>query len=295
MNLNLGLTGGIGAGKTTVANFLVDHGAVLIDADVLAREVVEPGTHGLKAVVERFGSEILTVDEELDRPALGAKVFSSEEARLDLNSILHPLIRERSQMVRAEAVALNPDAVIIEDIPLLAESGQAGRFHGVILVHTDKELRIQRLIGRGLSRDEAVSRIKAQASEEERREIADVLIKNNQDLGDLQQEVRRVWNAWVAPYSLALSSGQLSPETDVQQPGAQHRLLQRLRYIFENVGDVSPTSTGARIDLSQETSDLGALLDQAGIIQGPHGWVSASPGNNELIEVYLGQELVHVA
>src|SRR5690349_4290437 len=157
----VGLTGGIGAGKSAVAARLADHGALVIDADRLAREVVQPGTEGLAEVVDAFGPDILGPDGALDRPALGRRVFDDEAARRRLESIVHPRVRART----AELVAAAPpDAVVVNDVPLLVEAGLAGAYEVVVIVLADEATRVARLVrDRGMAEDEAYARIRAQS------------------------------------------------------------------------------------------------------------------------------------
>jgi dephospho-CoA kinase len=188
--LRIGLTGGIGSGKSTVSQLLVQRGAVLIDADLLAREVVEPGTPGLAAVVDAFGGYVLAADGSLDRPALAAVVFADPEARRRLDGIVHPLVRQRA----AELVAAAPaDAVVVQDVPLLVETGQASAFDLVLVVEADAGSRVGRLVERGLTEADARARIAAQATREQRRAAADVVIDNDGDLAGLQTQVDRLW------------------------------------------------------------------------------------------------------
>lgn len=195
--LNVGLTGGIAAGKSAVAALLVEHGAVLIDADAIARAVVEPGTPGLAAVVAAFGQDILTPAGALDRPALGALIFADTAARLKLNSIVHPLVRAQAEKLRADAV---PQAVIVQDIPLLVESGQAGNFDLVIVVAAPLEQRLQRMVhDRGMSLDDAKARIAAQATDEERAAVADIVITNSGTLEELRNLVDSIWETHIVP------------------------------------------------------------------------------------------------
>src|ERR1700752_4383564 len=165
--LRIGLTGGIGAGKSAVATTFADCGG----GDVIAREVVEPGTEGLAALVEAFGNDILSADGALDRPALAAKAFKDDDARNTLNGIVHPLVGKR----REEIIAAVPaDAVVVEDIPLLVESGMAPLFPLVVVVYADVEVRMKRLVEqRGMAEDDARARIAAQADDEQRRAVAD--------------------------------------------------------------------------------------------------------------------------
>ena len=195
--LNVGLTGGIAAGKSAVAALLVKHGAVLIDADAIARAVVEPGTPGLAAVVAAFGQDILTPAGALDRPALGTLIFADTAARLKLNSIVHPLVRAQAEKLRADAV---PQAVIVQDIPLLVESGQAGNFDLVIVVAAPLEQRLQRMVhDRGMSLDDAKARIAAQATDEERAAVADIVITNSGTLEELRNLVDSIWETHIVP------------------------------------------------------------------------------------------------
>ncbi|MFE5208292.1 dephospho-CoA kinase [Streptomyces sp. NPDC056600] len=189
--LNVGLTGGIGAGKSEVSRLLVAHGAVLIDADRIAREVVEPGTPGLAAVVEAFGPEVLAADGSLDRPRLGAIVFADPEKRGVLNSIVHPLVGERSRELEAAAPA---DAVVVHDVPLLTENGLAPLYDLVVVVDAAPATQLERLTGlRGMSEEDARARMAAQATREQRLEIADIVIDNDVPLPELERRVAEVW------------------------------------------------------------------------------------------------------
>jgi dephospho-CoA kinase len=197
--LRVGLTGGIGAGKSAVARTLAEHGAIVIDADQLAREVVEPGTPGLAQVVEEFGEEILQDDGSLDRERLGAIVFSDPQRLQRLNAIVHPLVRDRTAALIDEAPA---DAVVVQDIPLLVENGLAPMFALVIVVEAPTEVRMQRLIhDRGMAPDQAHARLAAQATDEERRAVADVVLVNDGTLADLAAKVDAVWRDRMSPSS----------------------------------------------------------------------------------------------
>ncbi|MDH6227493.1 MULTISPECIES: dephospho-CoA kinase [Streptomyces] len=189
--LTVGLTGGIGAGKSEVSRLLVEHGAVLIDADRIAREVVEPGTPGLAAVVEAFGPEVLAADGSLDRPRLGAIVFADPGKRAVLNSIVHPLVGERSRALEAAAPA---DAVVVHDVPLLTENGLAPLYDLVVVVDAAPATQLDRLTGlRGMSEEDARARMSAQATREQRLEIADIVIENDVPLPELERRVAEVW------------------------------------------------------------------------------------------------------
>jgi dephospho-CoA kinase len=190
--LHVGLTGGIGAGKSTVARLLAERGAVVLDADLVARAVVEPGTEGLAEVVEAFGDGVLREDGSLDRAALAAVVFADEEQRRRLNAIVHPRVRARM----AERVAEAPEgSVVVEDIPLLVEGGGQRLFEFVVVVDADDETRIKRLVGdRGMTEGEARARIAAQASREQRNAVADRIIDNSAGRAGLAAAVSELWS-----------------------------------------------------------------------------------------------------
>jgi dephospho-CoA kinase len=189
--LSVGLTGGIGAGKSEVSRLLVEHGAVLIDADRIAREVVAPGTPGLTAVVEAFGEEVLAGDGGLDRPKLGSIVFADPEKLAVLNAIVHPLVGERS---RALEKAAAEDAVVVHDVPLLTENGLAPLYDVVVVVEADPATQLDRLVRlRGMTEQDARARMAAQATREQRREIADVVVDNDVPLEELRRRVNEVW------------------------------------------------------------------------------------------------------
>ncbi|MEU9642902.1 dephospho-CoA kinase [Streptomyces sp. NPDC048188] len=189
--LKVGLTGGIGAGKSEVSRLLVEHGAVLIDADQIAREVVAPGTPGLAAVVEAFGEGVLAEDGSLDRPKLGSIVFADPERLAVLNGIVHPLVGERS---RALEEAAAEDAVVVHDVPLLTENGLAPLYDLVVVVDADPGTQLDRLVRlRGMTEHDARARMAAQATREQRREIADVVVDNDVPLEELRRRVAEVW------------------------------------------------------------------------------------------------------
>jgi dephospho-CoA kinase len=191
VTVRVGLTGGIASGKSTVSAILAELGAVVIDADAIAREVVAQGTPGLEAVVAEFGPGLLTPGGDLDRPAMGALVFADAGARKRLEAIIHPLVHRRSAELEAAAEA---DAVVVHDIPLLAEVGRAGSFDAVIVVDAPTEVQVARMVGdRGWTREEAESRIAAQASREERLSIATHVVDNTGSLEDLRRRVEDVY------------------------------------------------------------------------------------------------------
>lgn len=189
--MRVGLTGGVGAGKSEATRVLADLGAVVIDADALAREVVEPDTPGLTAVVAEFGPDVLAADGSLDRARLGAVVFADPERRAALEAIVHPLVRRRAAELEAAAP---PGALVVHDIPLLAETGQASSFDVVVVIDVPVEVQTERLVrDRGWSREEAASRIAAQASRAQRLAVASYVIDNTGTLEDLRQRVAEVF------------------------------------------------------------------------------------------------------
>jgi dephospho-CoA kinase len=188
----VGLTGGVGAGKSTVSDLLSEHGAVLIDADVIARKVVEPGTEGFTLVHQAFGDEILTHDGSLDRRALAALVFRDVDARHRLEEIVHPLVRRHVDLMTALA---DDDAIVVHDVPLLVETGRQGDYDVVVVVEAPHELRIERLrSSRGWDRATSEARMRAQASDEARRAAADEVISNDADLDVLAGRVDALWD-----------------------------------------------------------------------------------------------------
>ena len=190
----IGLTGGIGSGKSLVAELLAEHGATIIDADVLAREVVTPGTPGLAAVAKRFGPHVLRPDGSLDRATLGGIVFGDPAARRDLEAIIHPAVRARASALTAAAAE---GAVAVQVIPLLVETGQQDNFDQVVVVDVEPEVQLSRIMARdGLSEPDARARLRAQASREARLAAADVVLQNNGTTADLAVAVDRLWAQW---------------------------------------------------------------------------------------------------
>ncbi|ATY12965.1 dephospho-CoA kinase [Amycolatopsis sp. AA4] len=234
--LRVGLTGGIGAGKSTVANRLAEHGAVVIDSDRIAREVVEPGTPGLAALTEAFGEEILAEDGSLDRPALAARAFADDESRKRLNSIVHPLVGQRTGELMAAAA---DDAVVVHDVPLLVENDLAPAYHLVLVVDAPVEVRVRRLVEvRGMPEADARARIRAQAAEEQRRAVADVWLDNGGTPDVVLAEVDALWADRLVPFEANLrlrkprppASPVISPY-DASWPLQAERRLARLRQI----------------------------------------------------------------
>ena len=192
--LRVGLTGGIGSGKSAVSERLTAHGAVIIDADKAARAVVEPGTPGLARVAETFGPGVLREDGSLDRPKLAEIVFADETARTKLNAIVHPLVHDYMRAAEQSAVAAaGENAVIIHDVPLLAEGGRGSEFDLVIVVDVPPEIQVERLAARGMPEEQARARMAAQATREQRLAVADIVIDNSGTLADLDRRITEVW------------------------------------------------------------------------------------------------------
>jgi dephospho-CoA kinase len=192
----IALTVGIASGKSLVSDRLAELGAVVIDADVLARQVVEPGTPALAEIAEAFGPAVIQDDGSLNRPALGSIIFQDAEARERLGAITHPAIWKRTRELIAEAERTDPDAVVVYDVPLLAESGKARKadFDLTVVVHADAETRLRRMVElRGLSREEAQHRLNSQASDTERLAIADLVIDNNGTIAQALDQVDALW------------------------------------------------------------------------------------------------------
>lgn len=197
--LRVGLTGGIGSGKSEVARRLAELGAVVVDADQLARAAVAPGTDGFSAVVAAFGADVVAADGSLDRAALAARVFGDEEARRTLEAIIHPRVRELAAEAERAAVEADGDAVVVHDVPLLVETGRAARYDVVVVVDTSPQNQVDRLLShRGMTAAEARARIAAQASRERRLAVADEVIANDGTLEDLRAQVDRLWGRLAA-------------------------------------------------------------------------------------------------
>jgi dephospho-CoA kinase len=187
----VGLTGGIGAGKSEVSRRLSAQGAVVIDADAIAREVVEPGTPGLAEVVAAFGPEVLLPDGSLDRPRLGDLVFADPDLRARLNGIVHPLVGARMRELEESA---GPGSIVVHDVPLIAENNMAGAYDLVVVVDVPPRLQLDRLVRhRGLTREQARARMAAQASREQRLGIAGIVVDNSGSLAELDRQVGELW------------------------------------------------------------------------------------------------------
>lgn len=277
--IRLGLTGGIGAGKSTVARTFIEHGAYHVDADQIAREVVEPGTPGLAQLAEAFGPEIVGADGALDRPALAARAFVDDEHRKLLNSITHPLIGARTQELTDAAPA---DAIILHDVPLLVEGHMAPFYHLVAVVHTDADVRLDRLVRlRGMDADDARARIAAQATDEQRREVADIWLDNSGTPDELAAQALRVWNERLIPLRDNVAAGTcVSLPTQVRDYDPQwevlgRRLVGRLWALAganaSAISHVGPTSVPGQsadgvIDIDVRVADLDAADALAGTL-----------------------------
>jgi dephospho-CoA kinase len=190
----IGLTGGIASGKSTVARRLVEHGAVHIDADHLARVAVEPGSPALAHIADAFGAKLLNADGSLDRAALGAVVFSDPDALRRLNAIVHPAVRALSDALIRQAEETDPDAVVVYDVPLLVEAGVDHPFDLVVVTHADEDTRVRRMVEvRGMDADEAGRRIRSQATDADRLAVADVVIDTTGTLENTLEQVDALW------------------------------------------------------------------------------------------------------
>ncbi|MGL4177190.1 MAG: dephospho-CoA kinase [Dermatophilaceae bacterium] len=241
--LRVGLTGGIGSGKSTATATFAALGAVVVDADAVAREVVRPGTPALAAIAERFGPGLVGSDGVLDRPALGRIVFGDPDALRDLEAITHPAIRRRT----AELMSAAPrDAVLVHDMPLIVEQRMTGEYHLVVVIGAAEHLRLRRLVERrGMTEADARARVASQADDEARRDAADVWLGNEGTRAALEASVRRLWHERVGPFAANLRGGirsrLLAPvlsAPDPSWPAQAARLLARVRYA---VGDVAVT------------------------------------------------------
>ncbi len=295
MVLRVGLTGGIGSGKSTVARRLAERGALLIDADVLARKVVEPGSPGLQAVVATFGLEVLNAGGALDRARLAGLVFADDDARRRLNAIVHPLVRQRTAELLAEAPR---GAVVVNDVPLLVETGLAPSYHLALVVEAPAEQRIARVaVERGMPPEDAAARIAAQAGDDERRQAADVVLPNGGSRGDLTGAVDRLWDDRIATYAENLRLGRTAGSPwavivayDPDWPRQFRRLAERLEHAVpglqvEHIGSTAVPDLAAKdiIDLqltvpSLDRADaIGPALADAGFPATPSMFDRAQP------------------
>jgi dephospho-CoA kinase len=315
--LRVGLTGGIGVGKSTVAGRLADLGAAVVDADLLAREVVEPGTEGLAAVVEAFGPDVLAADGTLDRPALGRLVFADAQARERLNELLHPRI---AALTRARIAELPDDSVLIHDVPLLVENRMGAGYHLVIVVHADLDERVRRLVVlRGMAQPDARARVAAQADDDARRAAADVWLDNTGARQTVLDAVDTLWTGRLVPFERNLRLRRAAPGADVAEvvepdptwPMQAARLAQRVSRAVgpdavrvDHVGAtaVPGLPTVDVIDLQLVVPDPGRVgavapaLDATGFVggEGPRAGVhvSADPGRAATVHVLPARDQV---
>lgn len=266
----VGSTGGIGAGKSAVSSRLVELGAALVDADAVAREVVEPGTPGLEAVAAAFGPAVLRPDGSLDREALGQVVFGDDDARRRLNGIVHPLIGRRTAEL-ADLAERRGSSVLVHDVPLLVEADLASAYHLVLVAEAPIEVRLHRLTAlRGMPEAAAQARIAVQATDEQRRAVADVVLVNDGDLDALAVRVDEVWHGRIQPYAANLRAGRPAARGPVELvaadpawPAAGSRLVERLRAVcgpaavgVEHIGSTSVPGLAAKdvVDLQVEVA-----------------------------------------
>jgi dephospho-CoA kinase len=297
----VGLTGGIGAGKSAVAGRLAARGALIIDADRLAREAVAAGTDGLAEVVALFGTEVVGPDGELDRPALAARVFGDDEARRLLEGVVHPRVRARTAELTRGAAA---GAIVVNDVPLLVETGLGPSYHLVVVVFARPETRIRRLTqSRGMTAEEAAARIAAQAADDRRRAAADVVLDNDGDLDELSEQVDQLWRDRLVPYEAHLRRRRVVPSAgrsgvtayDPDWPARADRLIARIRYrvgadaAVSHIGSTAVPGMPAKdvIDLMlavgtlDEADALAPALAMAGLPRRPGEWADHarnSPG-----------------
>lgn len=300
--LHVGLTGGIGAGKSTVAAVLAECGAEVIDADVIAREVVAPGTPGLDALVGEFGPQIRNGSGELDRARLAEQVFGDDDARKRLNAVVHPLVRSETDR---QIAAMPPDAVVVHDIPLLVENGMSAEYHLVVIVGADRDTRIARLQrDRGMTLAQVESRMSAQADEQQRHRIADVWIDNGQGRDEARRQVMSFWQERASPYAANLAGHRRAPRPPRVQiidppqgprtwPVQAEQLLDRLRRAggaevrsAHHIGSTAVPGLAAKdvIDLQLGVESLGgadriaARLAESGFPRCPGEWYDSPRG-----------------
>ncbi|GAB3569504.1 dephospho-CoA kinase [Spelaeicoccus albus] len=291
--LRIGLTGGIAAGKSTVAARLRVLGADVVDADVLAREAVAPGTDGLAAIRTRFGAAVIAADGTLDRPALGRIVFDDDEARNDLNDIVHPAVRD---LYAARLEQLPPERIVVHDVPLLVENAMSADYHLVINVDAPEHERIRRMrADRGMSADEAAARIAAQADDRERGKAADVRLRNEGDEAEVLEQVGQLWHDRLLPFNANLLAGRCAERRggpilhpyDPTWPDQAERLGARIRrecgpavLVVDHIGSTAVPGLPAKdvIDLQVSVADRETLdtvrepLARAGFPRKPGIW-----------------------
>lgn len=307
--LKVGLTGGIGAGKSTVAGRLAERGAVVVDADRIAREVVEPGTEGLAAVVDAFGPQVLGPDGRLDRPALGRIVFGDEPSRLRLNGILHPRIAARTYELMTAAP---PAAVVVHDVPLLVENRMGAAYHLVLVVHTPADERVRRLVeDRGMAEDDARARVAAQADDDARRAAADVWLDNSGAPDAVLAAVDRLWETRLVPFEANVRLRRRAPrpavvevvDPDPTWPAQAQRLLARIGAALgdralrlDHVGSTAVPGLPAKdcLDLQVVVADL-TVADAARSALEDAGFAFRAATEDDLLSGGTAPKRLHVA
>jgi dephospho-CoA kinase len=294
--LFIGLTGGIGSGKSTAAARLGSHGVHLLDADRMAREVVEPGTPGLAEVAERFGAGVLAADGSLDRGALAARVFEDPDARRDLEAITHPRIRELTATRLAD---LPVDSLVAHDVPLLVELGYAPRYHLVVVVGAPEETRVRRLVEhRGMPEADAWARVRAQADDPARRLVADAWLDNSTAPAALEERVDRLVRDRLLPYHRNLLAGrpvapgeELDPDPGEDVATRPSRVTERLRYVAARATVSARPGrdrgwTHAQLSLPGAAPGAVEALGRAGFARRPAGGLgSCDPGRPATVEL----------
>ena len=278
----VGLTGGTGSGKSTVAADLARRGAVVVDADVLARQVVEPGTAALAAIAAEFGPHLILPDGTLDRAGLAAVVFADQQALRTLEAITHPAIRAATTRARRAAP---DDAVVIHDMPLIVEGGTAPEHHLVVVVDAPVEVRVRRLAGRGMPPDDARRRIAAQATTQQRRAVADVWLDNSGAPEELTGELDRLWTR-LTGYEQRLRTGRVgTPDGAEPDAASLDRVRARVRHSLGDpalelgAGDGCPLSLPGRVAAELGPVELRRRLAAAGLVPvGPGRYSCADPG-----------------
>ncbi|MCE5292746.1 MAG: dephospho-CoA kinase [Nocardiaceae bacterium] len=280
--LRVGLTGGMGAGKSTVADVFAKCGAVIIDSDRIAREVVEPGSEGLAAVVAEFGESVLSADGSLNRPALAAVAFATDESRQKLNSILHPRIGRRTAHLLGEAA---PDAVVVQDIPLLVENGLAPLFHLVVIVDADVEVRVRRLVEhRGVDEADARVRIAAQATLEQRRAVADVWLDNSGAPDVVASAAEELWRDRIIPFERNVREHRAAAGESALTDQQVGRLAGRLNVAL---GGTGATVNGIAVSVPESVAEgeLEGRLGGAGFPKVDGAYRNADPALPVTIDV----------
>lgn len=281
--LSLGLSGGIAAGKSLLSDRFRQLGALVIDADQLAREVVAPGTAGLAAVVDHFGEGVLLADGSLNRPALGARVFADQDELAALNGIVHPLVRAAAETLKRDA---GPGTVVVQDIPLLVETGQGENFHLVVVVSAPADMRLERMVlQRGMSTEDALARMAAQANDAQRQAAADIVLVNEGDPAEVLTRLDVLWHERMLPFAANLAAGvpaqhdgpAVMVEADPRWPNQAARLTARLAKAagelaigIDHIGSTAVPGLAAKdvLDLQIRVRDLGDADALAGPLAG---------------------------